>query len=168
MRRTNVYLDEEQARLLRHLAVEEGRSLTDLVREVLNDYLAQRGLASRSRVAGRRRELTSDEWRSRFVDVLGRIRASAPANPTDDAIETEITAAREEISRSSSPDDSLVPRPPAAIARGLVPRQGHGAGDKLPRYVMNNPGQGMWKSPRSWQVGASPLCTPSKAFTRQE
>jgi hypothetical protein len=29
---------------------------------------------------------------------------------------------------------------PTAVARGLVPRQGHGAGDKLPRYVVKNPG----------------------------
>lgn len=99
MKRTNVYLDEEQARLLRHLAIEEGRSFTDLVREALNGYLAQRGLASTSRVIGPRRALASDEWRSRFADVLGRIRAKTPADLTPDAIEAEITTAREEVRR---------------------------------------------------------------------
>ena len=44
MKRTNVYLDEEQARTLRHLAVEEGRSFTDLVREALDEYVSRRGL----------------------------------------------------------------------------------------------------------------------------
>jgi hypothetical protein len=97
VKRTNVYLDEEQARLLRHLAIEEGRSFTDLVREALNGYLAQRGLASTSRVIGPRRTLASDEWRSRFADVLGQIRAKTPADLCSDAIEAEITTAREEV-----------------------------------------------------------------------
>lgn len=99
VKRTNVYLDEEQARLLRHLAIEEGRSFTDLVREALNGYLTQRGLASTSRVIGPRRELAPDEWRSRFADILGQIRAKTPADLTSDAIEAEITTAREEVRR---------------------------------------------------------------------
>ncbi|MGH7862623.1 MAG: CopG family transcriptional regulator, partial [Candidatus Dormibacteraceae bacterium] len=64
MKRTNIYLDDEQARRLRHLAIEEGRSFTDLVREALNEpgerrpgrgsRRADRGLVSpRYRVAGR-------------------------------------------------------------------------------------------------------------------
>lgn len=97
MKRTNIYLDEEQARLLRHLAVDEGRSFTDLVREALNAYLAQRGLASTSRVIGPRRSVPSDEWRSRFTDALSRIRANAPEGLDADEIESEITAAREEV-----------------------------------------------------------------------
>ena len=99
MKRTNIYLDEEQARVLRHLAIEEGRSFTDLVREALNAYLAQRGLASTSRVVGPRRSIPPDEWRSRFTDALWRIRANAPAGLAADKIESEITAAREEVRR---------------------------------------------------------------------
>lgn len=99
VKRTNIYLDEEQARLLRHLAVEEGRSFTDLVREALNAYLAQRGLASTSRVFGPRRSIPPDEWQARFDDVLRRIRAGVPAELTPDEIEAEITAAREEVRR---------------------------------------------------------------------
>jgi len=99
VKRTNVYLDEEQARLLRHLAIEEGRSFTDLVREALNGYLAQRGLTSQSPVFGPRRAIASDEWRSRFAEALERLRASAPTDLPADAIEAEITAAREEVRR---------------------------------------------------------------------
>jgi hypothetical protein len=99
VRRTNIYLDEEQARLLRHLAVDEGRSFTDLVREALNAYLAQRGLASTSRVIGPRRSVPPDEWRSRFADALSRIRAHATTDLDADDIESEITAACEEVRR---------------------------------------------------------------------
>jgi hypothetical protein len=99
VKRTNIYLDEEQARLLRHLAVEEGRSFTDLVREALNSYLAQRGLASTSRVIGPRRSIPLDEWQARFADALCRIRAGTPTDLTSDEIEAEITAARDEVRR---------------------------------------------------------------------
>jgi hypothetical protein len=85
VKRTNIYLDEEQARLLRHLAVEEGRSFTDLVREALNAYLAQRGLASTSRVFGPRHSIPPDEWRSQFADVLCRIRAHTPGELEPDS-----------------------------------------------------------------------------------
>lgn len=99
MKRTNIYLDEEQGRLLRHLAVEEGRSFTDLVREALNAYLAQRGLTSTSRVIGPRRSVPAGEWRARFADTLRQIRAGAPADLGPDEIESEITAARDEVRR---------------------------------------------------------------------
>jgi hypothetical protein len=99
MKRTNVYLDEEQARVLRHLAIEEGRSFTDLVREALTGYLAQRGLDFTSRATGPRYVLAPDEWRSRFADVLGQIRAKTPTDLTSGAIEAEITTAREEVRR---------------------------------------------------------------------
>jgi hypothetical protein len=99
MKRTNIYLDEDQARLLRHLAIEEGRSFTDLVREALNAYLAQRGLSSTSRVIGPRRSLPQDEWRSRFTDALRRLRAGIDERLDPETIESEITAAREEVRR---------------------------------------------------------------------
>lgn len=97
MKRTNIYLDEDQARVLRHLAIEEGRSFTDLVREALNAYLAHRGLASTSPVSGPRRSIPAAEWRSQFAGVLGRLRSNAPADLSPDEIEAEITAAREEV-----------------------------------------------------------------------
>jgi hypothetical protein len=97
MKRTNIYLDEEQARLLQHLAVEEGRSFTDLVREALNAYLVQRGFASTSRVIGPRRAVPPEEWWSRFADALGRIRADVPAGLDATDIESEITSARAEV-----------------------------------------------------------------------
>ena len=99
MKRTNIYLDEEQARLLRHLSVEEGRSFTDIVRQALNEYLARRGMSSESRVSGPRRQIPEAEWQARFDAVLRRMRAGAPADESVEEIEAEITAAREEVRR---------------------------------------------------------------------
>jgi hypothetical protein len=39
MKRTNIYLEEEQLRLLKYIAVEEGRSFTQLVRQALEEFL---------------------------------------------------------------------------------------------------------------------------------
>lgn len=99
MKRTNVYLDEEQVRVLRHLAIEEGRSFTDLVREALNSYLAQRGLPSTSRVSGPRRAIPAEEWQARFGQALDQLRAHAPVELSSEEIEAEITSAREEVRR---------------------------------------------------------------------
>jgi enoyl reductase-like protein len=83
MRRTNIYLDDDQLRALKHLAVEEGQSVADLVRRAVDLYLTQR--------------LTDDDWRGRFDDLLTRVRARVPAAATPDEIEVDITAAREEV-----------------------------------------------------------------------
>lgn len=100
MKRTNVYLDEEQSRLLRHLAVQEGRSFTDLVREALNAFLAQRGLSATSRVMGPRRQLPDDEWGRQLEGLLQRARARSPAGVAAAeaaAMEADVTAARQEV-----------------------------------------------------------------------
>jgi hypothetical protein len=99
VKRTNIHLDEEQARLLRQLATEEGRSFTDLVQEALDAYLAQRGRVSASRVIGPRRSVPPDAWQSRLAEALRRLRAGAPPGMNPDEIESEITAAREEVRR---------------------------------------------------------------------
>ncbi len=72
MKRTNIYLDEEIDRWLRHLAVEQGRSFTDLVREALQEYLDRRGLslASAPRIAPPRRSIPYEEWRAEMQRLL--------------------------------------------------------------------------------------------------
>ncbi len=42
VQRTNIYLDEEQLRALKHLATEERQSVANLVRRAVDAYLAQR------------------------------------------------------------------------------------------------------------------------------
>ena len=97
MKRTNVYIDEEQLRVLRHIAVETGRSFTDIVREALNEYMTRRGVESASRVIGPRHTMSDEEWRSRLDTVLERIRAGVPEDLNPAEIEEEITEAWREV-----------------------------------------------------------------------
>lgn len=98
MKRTNIYLDEELDRWLRHLAVEQQRSFTDLVREALHEYLERRGLTPNDapRVVPPRRSVPSDEWRAEMTRLLQEVRASVETDMTPDEIEDAITAACQE------------------------------------------------------------------------
>ncbi|MCL4508319.1 MAG: ribbon-helix-helix protein, CopG family [Chloroflexi bacterium] len=84
MQRTNIYLDEDQLRALKYLAAEERQSLADLVRRAVNDYLAKR-------LAG------DTEWRQHFDRLIERIHGRTPEDVTPEEIESDITAAREEV-----------------------------------------------------------------------
>jgi hypothetical protein len=84
MQRTNIYLDEDQVRLLKHLAAEDRQSVADLVRQAVDLYLTQR--------------LADDSlWRERFDQLLTRVRERMPPAVTTEEIEADITAAREEV-----------------------------------------------------------------------
>src|ERR1051325_8687116 len=95
MKRTNIYLDEAQARLLRHLAVETNRSFTDIVREALTEYLTRRGLGAESEITPPKRAIPDDEWRQRIQQVLEEIHTNLIPGLTPGEIEAEITVARE-------------------------------------------------------------------------
>lgn len=87
MRRTNIYLDEEETRALRHLAAEERCSMAELVRRAVDQYLARR--------------LGEDkDWGERFDELVARIQRRIPAGVTPAEIEADITAAREEVRRA--------------------------------------------------------------------
>lgn len=84
MQRTNIYLDDDQLRMLKHLAAEERQSVADLVRQAVDAYLAQR---------------VADDaaWREQFDQLLARVRSRIPATIPSQEIEADITAAREEV-----------------------------------------------------------------------
>jgi hypothetical protein len=84
MRRTNIYLDGEQLRALRHLAAEEHASVADLVRKAVDAYLAPRFSSS-------------TEWGRRFDELVDRIQRRMPPRLTSEEIEADITAARKEV-----------------------------------------------------------------------
>ena len=84
MRRTNIYLDEDQLRALKHLAVEEQQSRAVLVLQALDEFLARR-------FAGRA------DWGERLDALVQRIRRRIPADVTPEQIEADITAARDEV-----------------------------------------------------------------------
>lgn len=97
MKRTNIYLDESQARLLRHLAVEEGSSFTAIVRQAINEYLERNNLDVTALVRGPDYAIPDEKWRAGWQAALQRIRASVPDDMTPEEIEAEITAASEEV-----------------------------------------------------------------------
>jgi hypothetical protein len=96
---TSISLDEEQARALRELSAEEGRSLTDVVREALDEYLARRRGHSLPRAIGPPQDVPEEEWRARFDAALEKIRSHVPPDMESAEIEAEITAASAEVRR---------------------------------------------------------------------
>ncbi|HEX5164310.1 MAG TPA: CopG family transcriptional regulator [Thermomicrobiales bacterium] len=98
MKRTNIYLDENLDRLIRYLAVQQGRSFTDIVREALNDYAKAQGYPdpSRIRMPLPMTKEEREEWRVEMKQLLQEIRESVETNLTPDEIEDLITAASNE------------------------------------------------------------------------
>lgn len=72
MASTTVDLDEQRRTALERLASGSDRSVHDLVRQAIDEYLERRD--------------ADEAWRQRFEDVVARIRA-------------DVTAAREEVRR---------------------------------------------------------------------
>jgi hypothetical protein len=96
MKRTNIYLDEDLDRLLRYLALEQRRSFTDLVREVLLDYVQQQGFPDPSRVRPPLKSVRDPEWRKSFTTALAEIHAGIRTDLTPEEIEALITEVSEE------------------------------------------------------------------------
>ena len=99
MKRTNIYLDENLDRLIRYMAVQQGRSFTDIVREALNDYAKAQGWPDPSRV---RMPLPMtkeerEEWRAEMQRLLKEIQDSVDTDLTPDEIEDLISQASEEV-----------------------------------------------------------------------
>ena len=88
MKRTNIYLEEDQLRLLKHIAVEEGRSFTELVRQALQEFLEHYR-------RGPTRPPVADEWDQRLEQLLARVRQRSSVFPPEE-IEADIRAASKE------------------------------------------------------------------------
>lgn len=99
MKRTQIYLDQEQDRRLRDLAAQAGRPLTDLVRQALNEYLARWDPDYAPRVSDPPRLIPEDEWRSDFEAAVARMRAGVDPTWTAEEIEADIVAAVAEVRR---------------------------------------------------------------------
>ena len=81
---STIHLDREIAERLTRLASATDRNVRDVVRDAVDEYLA-------------RHEIDDAAWRARLVEVVGRLRAGVPSAESPEAIECEITAAREEV-----------------------------------------------------------------------
>jgi hypothetical protein len=99
MKRTNIYLDENLDRLIRYMAVQQGRSFTDIVREALNDYAKAQGWPdpSRVRMPLPMTQKEREEWRVEMKRLLREIQDGVDTDLTPDEIEDLITQASEEV-----------------------------------------------------------------------
>jgi predicted transcriptional regulator len=91
MRRTNIYLDEEQLRALKALGETRGEPVSGLVREALDDYLRAHGV----------RVIADDEWERRFDALFNRRdRVAKERAYKDDEIERDVSDAVREVRKA--------------------------------------------------------------------
>jgi metal-responsive CopG/Arc/MetJ family transcriptional regulator len=90
MKRTNIYLDEKEFKLLKHIAVEEGRSFSDLVRQALRQFLQD------YRVRPAPHRIPKQEWESRLEALLRRVQERTAKTKAEE-IEEDITKASQEV-----------------------------------------------------------------------
>ena len=84
MQRTNIYLDEDQLRLLKHLAAEENKPVADLVRQAVDQFLRSR--------------LEDDvTWQNDMTALVERVRSRVSPEIDPDEIERDIREARHDV-----------------------------------------------------------------------
>ena len=83
MIRTNVYLDEEQLGALRAVSESRGEPVASLVRQAVDDWLAENGV----------RQIPVDEWERRFDALLHRrARVNRRVKPTPGTTQKSISS----------------------------------------------------------------------------
>lgn len=91
MRRTNIYLGDEQLRALRSLGERRGTSVAELVRVAVDSWLDAQGASV----------VSEDEWELRFAALLARRReASRRDEPAVEAVERDVARAVTEVRRA--------------------------------------------------------------------
>jgi hypothetical protein len=88
MRRTNIYLDDEQLESLRSLSDRRGQPVATLVREAIDAWLAAQGV----------RRIPEDEWRDRFAALLERrARIAAERGFEEEDVERDVMEAVRDV-----------------------------------------------------------------------
>jgi Ribbon-helix-helix protein, copG family len=91
MKRTNIYLDDEQLELLRGLGERRGEPVAVLVREAVDEWLRAQGA----------RRVREDEWQRRFDALLRRRDRIARERGFDESdVERDVMAAVREVRRA--------------------------------------------------------------------
>jgi hypothetical protein len=91
MRRTNIYLDDDQLELLRNLGERRGEPVAVLVREAVDEWLRAQGA----------RRVSEDEWQRRFDELLRRRDRIARERGFDEAeVERDVMAAVRDVRRA--------------------------------------------------------------------
>ena len=91
LRRTNIYLPEEQMRALKRLGAQRRAPVSELIREAIGVWLRAR----RIRLVG------EDEWSKRFRSLLDRRRRVARGvRPQERDVDADVTRAVTEVRRA--------------------------------------------------------------------
>ncbi|ADG07565.1 ribbon-helix-helix domain-containing protein [Kyrpidia tusciae] len=83
MQRTNIYLSQDQLRLLKHLAAAENKSVSDLVRQAVDEFL-------------RERLKESSNWQAEMDALVKRVRSRVGQDISEEGIEGDVRAAKKE------------------------------------------------------------------------
>ena len=83
MRRTNIYMDEDQLVMLKFLALQQGQTVAELVRTAVNQLLSEQ-------------LKNEDKWKTQFNGLINRVRSRIPDNLSSEEIEKDITQAKKE------------------------------------------------------------------------
>jgi hypothetical protein len=91
MKRTNIYLDDEQLELLRSVGERRGEPVAVLVREAVDAWLSAQGA----------RRVPEDEWQRRFAALLERRSRMADERGFDESeVERDVMEAVREVRRA--------------------------------------------------------------------
>jgi Ribbon-helix-helix protein, copG family len=91
MRRTNIYLAEDQIRALQALSDRRGAPMAELVREAIDEWLKSQGV----------QVLDEDEWAKRFETLLARRRAVGKRrSPSPTELDRDVAEAIREVRRT--------------------------------------------------------------------
>ncbi len=78
--RTNIYLDQDQQRLLKHLAVEQRLTVAELVRQAITGFWVPRVRRNKA-------------WSKRFGDLIEKVQKKIPSGVSSEEIEVDIREA---------------------------------------------------------------------------
>lgn len=91
MKRTNIYLDDEQLELLRGLGKARGEPVAELVRQAVDSWLSVQGV----------RRVPRDEWERRFEELLRRRdRIAKEHDFSEEDVERDVMAAIREVRKA--------------------------------------------------------------------
>lgn len=90
MRRTNIYLSEEQRTTLQALGDQRGVPMSELVRQAIDEWLRSQGV----------RVLGEDEWAQRFDALMARRKLALGRSPSQTTVDRDVAAAVREVRRA--------------------------------------------------------------------
>lgn len=90
MKRTNIYLSEEQLTTLQALGDQRGVPMSELVRQAIDEWLRSQGV----------RVLGDDEWARRFDALMARRKVARSRSPSPATVDREVAAAVREVRRA--------------------------------------------------------------------